>query len=82
MSKTVYVKYLVNNMVYEINYKVEEKVKDLKAKIENLLGIKLKNKLMFKHKTSNHITNLNDEDQSIKEARIKNGDLIIIGLSY
>lgn len=79
MSKTIYVKYLVTNKDYDITVQPEEKVKDLKSKIESLLSIKLKNKLMIKHKNRPTPTNLNNEEETIKEAKIKNGDLIIIG---
>ena len=36
---------------------------------------------MIKHKQKRNQTSLNDESQTVKDARIKNGDVITIGKS-
>ena len=77
-SKTVFVEYLVTGQIIEITIGINKKVKDLKAKIEEFFKIKLINKLMIKHKGKKRPTNLNDEELTIKEARVYTGDQIII----
>ncbi len=77
-TKTVSVKYLVTNQIIDIDIEINKKVKDLKAKIEELFKIKLINKLMIQRKGKRKPTNLNEEDITIKEARIHNGDKITI----
>ena len=47
---------------YEVEIDTAQKVKDLKAKIETLLGVKLINKLMIQRKQKRTQTNLNDEE--------------------
>lgn len=79
--KTVSVKYLVTNKYYDLSIGTEKKVKDLKKKIEELLNIKLINKLMIKHKQKRNQTSLYDEEQTIEDARIHNGDIITIAKS-
>ena len=77
-SKTVSVKYLVTNQMIEITIDIKKKVIDLKAKIEELFKIKLINKLMIQRKGQRKQTNLNDENQTIEDARVHNGDKITI----
>jgi len=77
-TKTVLVHYLVRNQRIEITIDINKKVKDLKAKIEEFFKIKLINKLMIKHKKCRTQTNLHDEDQTIEDARVHNGDIITI----
>jgi phage antirepressor YoqD-like protein len=78
MSKTVIVKYLVTNQEIEVEIETNKKVSDLKAKIESLFNIKLKNKLMIQKKSKRKPTNLEDENQTIEEAHIHNNDKITI----
>ena len=77
-SKTVSVKYLVTNQIIDITIDIKKKVIDLKAKIEELFKIKLINKLMIQRKGQRKQTNLNDENQTIEDARVHNGDKITI----
>lgn len=78
MSKTVIVKYLVTGQEIEVEIETNKKVSDLKAKIEDLFKIKLKNKLMIQKKNRRKQTNLEDENQTIEEAHIHNSDRITI----
>ena len=75
---TIFVKYLLTGQEYEISIDVSKKVKDLKKEIEELISRKIMNKLMVKRKTKRSMTNLNDENASLKECRIQNGDMIIV----
>lgn len=77
-TKTVSVKYLVTNQVVDIKIDIKKTVKDLKDEIEKFFKIKLVNKLMIQRKTKRKQTNLNDENQTIEDARIHNGDKITI----
>lgn len=77
-SKTVFVHYLVRNQRIDITIDIKKTVKDLKDEIEKFFNIKLINNLMIRRKTKRIPTNLNDENQTIEDARIKNGDKIII----
>ncbi len=77
-TKTVSVKYLVTNQTIDITIEINKKVKDLKAKIEEFFKIKLINKLMIQRKGKRKPTNLNDEEQTIEDARVHNGDKITI----
>ena len=77
-KKTVNVDYLVTNKKYEVEIETDKKVKDLKEKIEKLLNVKLINKLLIQKKGKRAPTNLNDEEQTIEDARIHNGDKITI----
>ena len=77
-SKTVSVQYLVTNQIIDITIDIKKTVKDLKDEIEKFFKIKLINKLMIKHVHKRSPTNLNDENQTIKDARIRNGDIILI----
>ncbi len=81
MSKTIYVKYLVNGKDYEVIVYDNEKVIDLKKKIERLLGVTLVNKLMIKHCGKRKQQSLSDENITISEARVKSNDVITIGKS-
>lgn len=78
MSKTVTVHYLVTSKYYDVTIETTKQVKDLKKKIENLLSIKLINKLMIKHKQKRNQTCLSDENITIEAARVHNGDIITI----
>lgn len=79
MSKNIYVKDLSNDKEYEL--KVEEglKISELKKKIETLIGREIENKLTIKKNLRNNPTSLSDENQTVKQAHIKNGDTIIVG---
>lgn len=78
IKKTVVVKYLVTNQPYDVEIEIDKRVSDLKKKIEDLLGIKLINKLMIKHKQQRNQKSLEDENKTIEDARIHNGDIITI----
>ena len=78
MSKTVSVKYLGTGQIIDVTIETHKTVGDLKAKIENLFDIKLINKLMIQKKGKRKPTNLNDEKQTIEDARIHNNDRITI----
>ena len=79
-AKTIYIKYLVEgNEDKPLDVYPNEKISDVKRKIEELLGIKIVNKLMIKHKHKRNHTSLNDENLTVKEAHIKYGDTITIG---
>jgi hypothetical protein len=79
MSKNIYVKDLSNDKEYEL--KVEEglKISELKKKIETLIGRNIDNKLTIKKNLRLNTTSLSDENQTVKQAYIKNGDTIIVG---
>lgn len=79
MSKNIYVKDLSNDKEYEL--KVEEglKISELKKKIETLIGRNIVNKLTIKKNLRPNPTSLSDENQTVKQAHIKNGDTIIVG---
>lgn len=78
--KTIYIKYLVQgNEEKPLVVNPNEKISEVKKKIENMLNIKIVNKLMIKHKQKRNQTSLNDENLTVKEAHIKNGDVITIG---
>ena len=76
---TIRVKYLVSNEDFDLEVEKSIKVCDLKKLIENKLNISYKNKLLIKHKNRNVPTSLNDENLTLFESHIKNGDIIIIG---
>lgn len=79
MPKTIYIKDLTNNNEYDLDVEENVKITDLKLMIEKKIGRKINNKLMIKKNHKNNATSLNDENLTIKEARIKNGDTIIVG---
>lgn len=79
-AKTIYIKYLVEgNDDKPLEVYPNEKISEVKKKIETMLNIKITNKLMIKHKQKRNQTSLNDENLTVKEAHIKNGDVITIG---
>ena len=77
-TKTISARYLVTNQIIDIEIGIDKKVKDLKKKIEELFKIELANKLMIQKKGKRTQTSLNDEEMTIEEARIKDGDRITI----
>lgn len=79
MPKEIYIKDLVNNKDYDLTVEENLKISELKGKVENIIGRKINNKLMIKKNHKNNATSLNDEDLTVKEAHIKNGDTIIVG---
>ena len=81
MSKTIYVKYLLTGEEKELEVKTDEKIIEIKKRIENMLGITIINKLMIKHKQKRNQTGLYDENLTVKQAHIKNSDVITIGKS-
>ena len=78
MSKTIYFKHLVDNREYELVVGETETIREIKRKIEQKLGITIKNKLMIKHKGKRNFTSLEDENKTVSLAHIKNGDIIQI----
>lgn len=79
MSKNIYVKDLSNDKEYELTVEEGLKISDLKKKIETLIGRKIENKLTIKKNLRPNPISLSDENQTVKEAHIKNGDTIIVG---
>jgi hypothetical protein len=78
--KTIYIKYLVEgNEDKPLDVYPNEKISDVKKKIEKMLNITITNKLMIKHKQKRNQTSLENENLTVKEAHIKNGDTITIG---
>jgi len=80
-AKNICVKNLIDSNIIDLEVFPNETIRDIKKKIENIIGRKLVNKLMIKHKQKRNQTSLNDESQTVKDARIKNGDVITIGKS-
>lgn len=76
---TIHVKYLVSNEDFDLEVEKSIKVCDLKKLIENKLNISYENKLLIKHKYRPASSLLNDENLTLFESHIKNGDIIIIG---
>ena len=76
---TIHVKCLVSNE--DIDLKVEKSIKvcDLKKLIENKLNISYTNKLLIMYKYIVVPSSLNDENRTLFEYHIKNGDILIIG---
>ena len=79
MFKKIYVKYLVTGEEKELIVETTEKILKIKQKIEKMFEIKISNKLMIKHKHKRNQTSLNDENLTVKEAHIKDNDIITIG---
>lgn len=77
-TKTVSVKYLVTNQIIDIKIDIKKTVKDLKDKIEEIFKIKLINRLLIQRKGKRKQASLNDEEQTIEDARVHNYDLITI----
>ena len=79
-TKIIIVKNLFTGEENEIKIGVDQKVKDLKITIEKLYNIKIENNsCIYKRMSSRGLTCLPNEDKSIKEAHIKNYDMIILG---
>ena len=79
--KNISVKNLINSKEIDLEVFPNETISDIKKKIENIIRRKRVNTLMIKHKQKRNQTSLNDESQTVKDARIKNGDVITIGKS-
>ena len=79
--KNISVKNLIDSKEIDLEVFPNETISDIKKKIQDIIGRKLVNKLMIKHKQKRNQTSLNDESQTVKDARIKNGDVITIGKS-
>ena len=78
-TKTIYIKYLVDvKKNFELEVESSIKVYELKKKIENKLGISIPIHLMLKHVQKRNSISLNDENLTLDESHIKNGDEIII----
>ena len=78
--KTIYIRYLVEgNEDKPLEVYPNEKISEIKKKIQEMLNIKITNKLMIKHKQKRNQTSLENENLTVKEAHIKNGDTITIG---
>lgn len=79
--KTIYINNLVTgqkNVALEVN--LDETVKDLRKKIEDMFNIKLNdNHLMVKHARRRQQKSLDNEDATLREAHIKSEDIITIG---
>jgi hypothetical protein len=78
-TKTVTVKDLSKNESFEIEIATDKKVKELKQKIEVLINRKILHRLMIKKIGKRSCSSITDEELTIKEARIFNGDIIVIG---
>lgn len=78
MSKIVFVQFLRSEETFEFEIGIDKTVGELKAKIEKFFHIKLQNKLKIKHNACRSLNVLEDENKNIKDARIKNNDIIII----
>ena len=79
-QKLIYINYLVTGQKnIPLLVKLNWKVKDLKKEIENLLKIKLVNKLMIKPAKRRNQRSLDDEDITLESAHIHNYDIITIG---
>lgn len=80
--KRIYINYLVTDQRnIPMNVNLNETVKELKTKIENLLGTKILNNLMIKHQKRRKPRCLDDESKTLREAHIHNNDEITIGKS-
>lgn len=78
-TKIIYIKYLVDvKKNFELEVESSIKVYELKKKIENKLGISIPIHLMLKHVQKRNSISLNDENLTLDESHIKNGDEIII----
>ena len=77
-TKTIYIKYLRDvKKNFELEVERSIKVYELKKKIENKLGITIHNHLKLKKAYGSSIS-LTDENLTLDECRINNGDEIII----
>ena len=75
-AKNICVKNLIDSNIIDLEVFLHETISDIKKKIENIIRRKIVNKLMIKHKQKRNQTSLNDESQTVKDARIKNGRYI------
>ena len=80
-AKNICVKNLIDSNIIDLEVFLHETISDIKKKIENIIRRKIVNKLIIKHKQKRNQTSMNDEIQTVKDARIKNGDVITIGKS-
>ena len=79
-TKTIYIKNLVDvKKDFELEVERSIKVYELKKKIENKLGFVIHSHLMLKKVHRPNSISLNDENLTLDECHIKNGDIIIIG---
>ncbi len=79
-TKTIYINYLPDvKKNFELEVERSIKVYELKKKIENKLGIAIHNHLILKKAHRRNQISLNDENLTLDECHIKNGDIIIIG---
>ena len=77
-KKSITVRDLETNKEIDIEIFINQIIKELKEKIEKLFNRKIVNKLMIQHKFKRYPHSLNNEELTILEARIKNGDIITI----
>ena len=79
-TKTIYIIYSPDvKKNFELEVEISIKVYELKKKIENKLGIAFYNHRIFKkHPGCNPMIILNDENLTLKQCYIKNGDEIIV----
>ena len=82
-TKTIYIKYPLD-VKKNFELEVESSIKDyeLKKKIENKLGITIHNHLKLKKAHGRNSISLTDENRTLDECRIKNGDEIIIDITH
>ena len=79
-TKTIYIEYLPDvKKNFELEVEGSIKLYELKKKIENKLGIEIHNHLMLKKAHRRNSISLMDENLTLDECRINNGDEIIIG---
>ena len=79
-TKTIIVRFLPTEEEKEIKIGVNEKIKDLKIKIEQLYNINISsNSRIYKSMYRRNLTCLPNDDKTIKESRIRDGDCIILG---
>lgn len=78
MSKIVLVQFLRSEETFEFEIGIDKTVGELKAKIEKFFHIKLQNGLKMRRGACRSLKVLEDENENIKDAHIKNYDIIII----
>ena len=76
----IFVKNLANCEVTEIEIDANEKIKDLKEKIENLTGMKLSDNYRIHHPSYRKSKKFGDENRCIKDSKIRNHTMIIVGI--
>jgi len=77
-KKSITVRDLETNKEIDIEIFINQTIKELKEKIEKLINRKILTRLMIHHKFQRQPHSLNNEDLTLLEARIKNGDIITI----